>query len=140
MLKMNLRKNTRKHTKSTQKSKMSKAPPPTLEGLINPHSPEQMMAPITELHSELTAQRARIAQLTNPQAALAPASASASASAPPSAILKKNKPPTFDGKSTQDSWIAHMTSYIHAPVADNRKGILRNHRGLRSPRLAPSKS
>jgi hypothetical protein len=88
---------------------MSEAPPPTLEGPVNPHSPEQMMALITELHSELTAQRARIAQLTNPQAAPSPASASA----PPSFIQKKNKPPTFDGKSSPDSWIAHMTSYIH---------------------------
>jgi hypothetical protein len=26
---------------------------------------------------------------------------------------KKNKPPTFDGKSSPDSWIAHMTNYIH---------------------------
>jgi hypothetical protein len=69
------------------------------------------MALISELHSELTAQRARIAQLTNPQAA--PALASASASAPPSFIPKKNKPPTFDGRSSPDSWIAHMTSYIH---------------------------
>jgi hypothetical protein len=90
---------------------MSEAPPSTLEGPNNPHSPEQMMALITELHSELTAQRARIAQLTNPQAT--PSPASASASAPPSFIQKKNKPPTFDKKSSPDSWIAHMTSYIH---------------------------
>jgi hypothetical protein len=68
-----------------------------------------MMGLITELHSELTAQRARIAQLTNPQAIPSPASASA----PPSFTPKKNKPPTFDGKSSLDSWIAHMTSYIH---------------------------
>ena len=88
---------------------MSEAPPPTLEGPNNPHSPEQMMALITELHSELTAQRARIAQLTNPQATPSPSPASA----PPSFIPKKNKPPTFDGKSSPDSWIAHMTSYIH---------------------------
>jgi hypothetical protein len=72
------------------------------------------MALITELHSELTAQRARIAQLTYPLAA--PALASSSASAPPSLIPKKNKPPTFEEKSSPDSWIAHMTSYIHGLV------------------------
>jgi hypothetical protein len=93
----------------TKNSNMSEAPPPISEGPNNPHSPEQMMALITELHSELTVQRARIAQLTNPQATPSPSPASAH----PSFIPKKNKPPTFDGKSSPDSWIAHMTSYIH---------------------------
>jgi hypothetical protein len=101
------------HTQTQQNppknSKMSEAPPPTLKGLFNPLSPEQMIALITELHSELTAQQARIAQLTNPQAA----PARASASAPPSFITNKNKPPIFGGKSSPDSWIALMTSYIH---------------------------
>jgi hypothetical protein len=70
-----------------------------------------MMVLITDLHYELTARRSRIAQWNNPQAA--PATASASASAPPFFIPKKNKPPTFDGKSSPDFWIAYMTSYIH---------------------------
>jgi hypothetical protein len=79
-----------------------------------PNTPEQMMALIAGLHSELTTQRDRIAQLTSvqaPQAEQAPSQVSTPAL--PSFIPKKNKPPTFDGKCPPDSWIAHMTSYIH---------------------------
>jgi hypothetical protein len=105
------KKHLRKKLGNTQNppkiSNMSEAPPPNLEGPINTHVPEQMMALITELHSELTAQQARIAQLTSPQGA--PAPASASVSAPPFFIPRKNKPPTFYGKSSPDSWIALMT-------------------------------
>jgi hypothetical protein len=53
---------------------MSEVRPQTLEGS---NSPEQMLVLITGLLSELIAQRARIAQLTNvqaPQAAPSPAS------------------------------------------------------------------
>jgi hypothetical protein len=88
---------------------MLEAPPPISEGPTNPHSLEQMMALIFEIHSEFTLQRGRIAQLTNSHAANSPASASA----PPSFMRKNNKPSTFDGEYSTDSWIAFMTSYIH---------------------------
>jgi hypothetical protein len=71
-----------------------------------------MMALITELHSELTAQRSRIAQLTSAQSSQAD-QATPTVTASSSSTPKKNKPPTFDGKSPPDSWIAHMTSYVH---------------------------
>jgi hypothetical protein len=61
---------------------------------ISPPSQQQL-----QNHGLPIAQRARIAQFTNPQAAPAPASASASAS--PSFIPKKNKPPIFDGNHPQ---------------------------------------
>jgi hypothetical protein len=71
-----------------------------------------MMALITELHTELTSQRTRSAQLTSAQTSQAdqttPTVPASSSSTP-----KKNKPPIFDGKSPPDSWIAHMTSYVH---------------------------
>jgi hypothetical protein len=93
---------------------MSEKPPSTPDGPNTPNSPEQLMALITELHSELTLQRSRIAQLTNVHASQADQPHSPHpAAAPPSFIPKKNKPPTFDGKSSPDSWIAQMTSYIH---------------------------
>jgi hypothetical protein len=87
---------------------MSEIPPSSSNIPNTPTSPEQMMALIVELHSDLTIQRTRIAKLTS-QADLATSQVSTSSPFTP----KKNKPPTFDGKSPPDSWVAHMTSYVH---------------------------
>jgi hypothetical protein len=87
-------------------------PPTTTSAQAPPATPAQMMALITELHTELTSQRTRSAQLTSAQTSQAdqttPTVPASSSSTP-----KKNKPPIFDGKSPPDSWIAHMTSYVH---------------------------
>jgi hypothetical protein len=93
---------------------MLEMPPPTPDGPNTPNSPEQLMALITELHSELTLQRFRIAQLTNVHASQADQpSSSHPILAPPSFIPKKKKPPTFDCKHSPDSWIDNMAGYIH---------------------------
>lgn len=101
---------------------MSELPPSTSTVPNTANSPEQMMALITELHSELTAQRTRISQLTNAQASQANQETS-QARASSSLTPKKNKPPTFDGKSSPDSWVAHMTSYIHGLSDDQAFSI-----------------
>jgi Retrotransposon gag protein len=87
-------------------------PPTTTSAQTPPATPAQMMALITELHSELTAQRSRIAQLTSAHSSQAD-QATRTVTASSSSTPKTNKPPTFDGKSPPDSWIAHMTSYVH---------------------------
>jgi Retrotransposon gag protein/Zinc knuckle len=73
-----------------------------------------MMALIAELHAELTAQRTIITQLTTGHESheQMPVPSRADAGAP-SFTPKKNRPPTFDGKSPPDSWIAHMDSYVN---------------------------
>ena len=72
------------------------------------------MVLITELHVELALQRSRIAQLTSIHASQADQPPSPHpVLTPPSFKPQKNKPLTFDGKSSPDSWLAHMTSYIH---------------------------
>jgi hypothetical protein len=90
----------------------SKPPPTTASAQTTPATPSQMMALITELHSEPTAQRSRIAQLTSVQTSQAD-QATPTVTASSSSIPKENNPPTFDGKSPPDSWIAHMTSYAN---------------------------
>jgi hypothetical protein len=110
----NLRKTSTYIRKPTKFQKMSEMPPSTPDGPNTPNSPEQMMALITELHSELTLQRSMISQLTNVHASQACQPPSPhTVPAPLSFIPKKYKPSTFDGKSSPDSWIAHMTSYIY---------------------------
>jgi hypothetical protein len=84
-------------------------PPTTTSAQTPPATPAQMMTLITELHSELTAQRSSIAQLTSAQSSQAD-QATPTVTASSSSTPKKIKPPTFDGKSPPDSWIAHMTS------------------------------
>jgi len=78
------------------------------------------MSLITELHSELQAHRTKLAQLE----AQAPAAPPAGPAAPASSNApKKNKPPTFDGKTSPDSWVAHMTSYVHGLSDDQAFAI-----------------
>jgi Retrotransposon gag protein len=38
-------------------------------------------------------------------------------------IPKKNKPPTYDGKSSPDSWIAHLSSYVYGQSDDHALSI-----------------
>jgi hypothetical protein len=59
-------------------------------------------------------------QVANQPIALEPTGPLAPTPTPQSAafVPKKNKPPTYDGKSSPDSWIAHMSSYGYGQPDD----------------------
>jgi hypothetical protein len=79
---------------------------------------------LSEIHAQLFTQREQINQLhtqvANQPVALEPTGPPAPTPTPKSAALipKKNKPPTYDGKSSPDYWIAHMYSYVYGQPDD----------------------
>jgi hypothetical protein len=80
---------------------------------ITPVDQTAMMNMINQLHGQLQAQSSQISSLQQQLS-------SAHSNVPINTITdpalstgpKKNKPPTFDGKSSTDSWVAHMDSYV----------------------------
>jgi hypothetical protein len=87
-------------------------------------SPADVAAMLSEIHAQLFTQRDQINQL-HPQVAKQPVAleptgppAPTPTPQPASFVPKKNTPPTYDGKSSPDSWIAHMSSYVYGQPDD----------------------
>jgi hypothetical protein len=83
-------------------------------------SPADLASMLSEIQAQLLTQRDHINQLhtqiaTQPAPGEQPGHPAPVAPALPSVSFtpKKHKPPTYDGKSSPDSWIAHMSSYVH---------------------------
>lgn len=97
------------------------------DGLPTP-TVEQLHAMITELHGQLNVTRNELlatqselsstrAQLTSARGGMDRVTQSTSA-AP-----KRNKPPTFDGRGSVDSWLEHIFEYCSAAPEDQKLSI-----------------
>ena len=85
---------------------------------------------ISEIHAQLITQREQINQLhtqvanhPTPQETTGSPTITTQAVQAPAFIPKKNKPPTYDGKASPDSWIAHMSSYVYGQPDDHAFSI-----------------
>jgi hypothetical protein len=80
---------------------------------ITPMDQNTMMNMINQLHGQLQAQSSQISSLQQ-QLSSAHNNVPVNTAIDPALSTgpKKNKPPTFDGKSSTDSWVAHMDSYV----------------------------
>jgi hypothetical protein len=102
-------------------------------------SPADVAAMLSEIHAQLFNQREQINQLrtqvANQPVALEPTGPPAPTPTPQSAafVPKKNKPPTYDGKSSPDSWIAHLSSYVYGQPDDLAFSIAITHLSGFSP-------
>jgi hypothetical protein len=71
------------------------------------------MKMINQLHGQLQAQNSHISSLQQQlSSAYSTVPINTTTSSTLSTAPKENKPPTFNGKSSSDSWVAHMDSYV----------------------------
>jgi hypothetical protein len=81
-----------------------------------PLTMERLHAMINQLHTQLVATQGELSTTQSKLLAAQQQTAHGGGSGGP----KRNKPPTFDGKGSVDSWLQHMNEYC-AGVADSEK-------------------